>query len=150
MAGGRSIEQRKADVLATLEAQGDVWLATADAAARPHLIAVSCWWDGARLVLATTGGSRTAANLHENRWVRLAAGTPSDAIVIDAEVANVVPADQAPPELSGGFASAVGWDPREVGPGWVYFSLRPSRIQAYRGYGELEGREVMRGSRWLA
>ncbi len=26
----------------------------------------------------------------------------------------------------------------------------PTRIQAYRGYDELEGRDEMRGSRWLA
>ena len=44
----------------------------------------------------------------------------------------------------------MGWDPREVGEGWAFFRLRPSRIQAYRGYEELEGRDVMRNSRWLA
>jgi hypothetical protein len=32
----------------------------------------------------------------------------------------------------------------------VFFRLRPTRIQAYRGYGELEGRDVMRGGRWVA
>jgi hypothetical protein len=48
-----------------------------------------------------------------------------------------------------GFSRAVGWDPREVGEGWAFFRLRPLRIQAYRGYDELEGRDVMRGSRWL-
>jgi len=53
-------------------------------------------------------------------------------------------------ELAAGFAAAVGWDPREVGEGWVFFRLEPARIQAYRGYDELEGRDVMRNSRWLA
>ena len=42
------------------------------------------------------------------------------------------------------------WDPREVGEGWTFYRLRPTRIQAYRGYDELEGRDVMRGSAWLA
>lgn len=31
----------------------------------------------------------------------------------------------------------------------VYFALVPSRIQAYRGYDELPGREVMRDGIWL-
>ena len=146
----RAIDRRKADVLAALESQGDVWMATANAGGGPHLIAVSCWWDGTHLVVATTGGSRTAANVRADRSVRLAAGTPSDAILIDAKVVEIVRADEAPSELSGGFAGAVGWDPREVGPGWVYFRLGPSRIQAYRGYDEIEGRDVMRHSRWLA
>ena len=53
-------------------------------------------------------------------------------------------------ELAGGFAGAVGWDPREVGGGWMFFRLTPIRIQAYKGYDELEGREVMSKSRWLA
>jgi hypothetical protein len=44
----------------------------------------------------------------------------------------------------------MGWDPREVGDGWDFFRLRPSRIQAFRGYEEIEGREVMRRGRLLA
>ena len=49
-----------------------------------------------------------------------------------------------------GFASAVGWDPREINGDWVFFRLTPARIQAYRGYDELEGRDVMLAGRWLA
>jgi hypothetical protein len=37
----------------------------------------------------------------------------------------------------------------EVGAGWAFYRLRP-RIQAYRGYDELERRDVMRNSRWPA
>ncbi|MEA2629720.1 MAG: hypothetical protein QOJ10_2180 [Chloroflexota bacterium] len=144
----RSVEERKADVLAALEAQGDLWLATADSAGRPHLIAVSAWWDGTDLVVATTGASRTAANLAAGGNVRLAAGIPADAIMIDAAlVERVAPAEAA--GVAAGFSKAVGWDPREVGPGWEFFRLRPKRIQAYRGYDELEGRDLMRDSRWL-
>jgi hypothetical protein len=149
MSGLRSVEQRKADVLAALEAQGDLWLATADSAGRPHLIAVSAWWDGTDLVVATTGASRTAANLAAGGNVRLAAGTPADAIMLDATLVDSVGAAEAP-EVAQGFSRAVGWDPREVGPGWEFFRLRPKRIQAYRGYDELEGRDLMRDSRWLA
>jgi hypothetical protein len=145
----RDTPTRKADVLAALEQQADLWLSTADPTGRPHLIPVSAWWDGTHLVIATAGASRTARNMRANRAVRVAGGTPSDAIMIDADVVESPAVDDSA-ELAGGFATAVGWDPRRVGPGWLFFRLRPTRIQAYRGYDELEGRDVMRGSRWLA
>jgi Pyridoxamine 5'-phosphate oxidase len=144
----RDTATRKADVQAALAKQGDLWLSTADRAGKPHLIAVSAWWDGDDLVVATTASSRTARNLAPGGDVRLAAGTPADAIMIDAEVVEKVPASDAG-MVAEGFSRAVGWDPREVGEGWAFFRLRPKRIQAYRGYDELEGRDVMRGSRWL-
>jgi len=48
----RTVEARKADVLGALEGQRDLWLATADTSGRPHLVAVSAWWDGTDLVVA--------------------------------------------------------------------------------------------------
>ena len=144
----RDVKTRKADVQAALGRQADIWIASADESGRPHLIAVSAWWDGAEVVIATTASSRTARNLAGNPLVRLALGTPSDAIVIDARVLASTPAADAP-ELAAGFFRAVGWDPREVGAGWNFYRLQPARIQAYRGYDELEDRDVMRGSKWL-
>lgn len=145
----RDTPTRKADVKAALQQQADMWLSTADSAGRAHLIPVSAWWDGTDLVIATTGASRTARNMKANRAARVAVGSPADAIMIDADVVESRAVDGSA-ELAGKFAAAVGWDPREVGPGWVFFRLRPTRIQAYRGYDELEGRDVMRASRWLA
>jgi hypothetical protein len=144
----RTVEARRADVLAALQGQGDLWLATADAAGRPHLIAVSAWWDGTDLIVATTASSRTAANFADRPTVRLASGSPADAILIDAKIVESSAASEAA-DLAEGFSKAVGWDPREVGEGWAFYRLRPTRIQAYRGYDELEGREVMRNSTWL-
>ena len=69
--------------------------------------------------------------------------------MIDAAVVESLAAKDAG-EVADGFAIAVGWDPRQVGEGWAFFKLRPTRIQAYRGYDELEGRIVMTNSRWLA
>jgi len=149
MADLRTVEARKADVLGALEGQRDLWLATADTSGKPHLIAVSAWWDGTGLVVATRADSRTAANLVVGSEVRLAAGTPADVIMVDANVVAVVPASEGS-ELADGFTVAVGWDPRTVGEGWAFYRLRPTRIQAYRGYDELEGRFVMRNSGWLA
>ncbi len=144
----RDTATRKADVLSALEKQHDVWLATADVAARPHLIAVSAWWDGADLVIATTGASKTARNLAMNPIVRVARGAPSDAIVIDAQMIDSRAVEDSA-ELAGGFAAAVGWDPREMGGGWMFFRLRPTRVQAFRGYDEIEDRDVMVRSRWV-
>jgi hypothetical protein len=145
----RSVEARKADVLAALERQGDLWLATADAAGRPHLIAVSAWWDGRDVVVATRTGTRTAENLRVHPDAKLAGGSPADVILIDARLVESVAAGEAG-QVAEGFARSVGWDPREVGKNWVFYRLRPSRIQAYRGYDELEGKDVMRSSSWLA
>lgn len=144
----RSTADRKADVLEALGGQKDLWLATADRSGRPHLIAVSAWWDGRHVVIATSGPSRTARNLVGNPSARLGIGSPEDVIVIDADVAAPAAVEDSV-DIATGFAEAVGWDPREVGPGWVFFRLIPVRIQAYRGYDELEGRDVMRNSHWL-
>ena len=149
MTEARSASQRKSDVIAALEQNADLWLATAGTSDRPQMIPVSAWWDGSSIVIATTGGSLSARNLEANRSGRLALGSPADAILVDVTLSDSVPVEQADAEMSAGFAGAVGWNPAEVGPGWVFFRLKPLRIQAYRGYDEVEGRDVMRGSRWL-
>jgi hypothetical protein len=144
----RSVEERKHDVIAVLEAQGHMWLTTAHQG-RPHAIGVSAWWDGTDLVVTTIGTSRTAMNLREARTATLVAGAPDDAVVIVADLVESMPAAGAE-QVALGFSNAMGWDPREVGEGWDFFRLRPSRIQAFRGYEEIEGREVMQRGRWLA
>jgi len=137
-------------VLAALDRHGDAWLATAGAAGEPHLIPVSCWWDGSGIVVATAGRSRTARNLVAGGTARLALGAPDDVVMVDGRLAEHVPVGRAAPEVASGFARGVGWDPREIDAAWEFFVLRPWRVQAYRGYDELEGRDVMREGRWLA
>ncbi len=146
----RTGDQRKADALAALERNGDVWLATANRSGRPHLIAVSAWWDGERLTIATLDGSRTARNLDSGRRARVAIGAPDDVVMIDARVIDSAPADDSAGDLAAAFSAAVGWDPREEPGAWKFFRLAPVAIQAYRGYSEQEGRDVMREGRWLA
>jgi hypothetical protein len=150
MSEGRTVEQRKADTIAELNRQRDLWLATADTNGKPHLIAVSAWWDGNQVIIATAAASRSARNLDANGIARFALGAPDDVIVIDAAVADRVKVRQADTNLAAGFESAVGWDPRDISDDWVFFRLTPARIQAYRGYDELEGRDVMLVGRWLA
>ena len=111
--------------------------------------AVSAWWDGERVMIATTANSRTARNLDATEKARLASGSPDDVVVADVAVLDSVPVAVADETLAAGFQTAVGWNPADVGPGWTFYRLLPVSIQAYRGYDEIPGRQVMRDSRWL-
>ncbi|HEV2414342.1 MAG TPA: pyridoxamine 5'-phosphate oxidase family protein [Candidatus Dormibacteraeota bacterium] len=144
---GRDTEARKKDVLEALEKQGHYWLSSAEVGGRPHVIGVSALWDGSQLVVTTLGSSRTARNMAMNPRVVLAHGDPSDAIVIQAGVIDSAAVEDSA-ELAGDWKKAMGWDPREM-DGWMFFRLRPTRIQAFRGYDEIEGRDVMIRSRWV-
>lgn len=144
----RDTATRKRDVIAVLEKQGHYWLATAEIGGRPHVIGVSGWWDGDQVVVTTLGTSRTARNMAMNPQITLAHGDPADAVVIEAQVIDSSPVEDSV-ELAGGFQAAMGWDPREMA-GWVFYRLRPTRIQAFQGYDEIEDRDVMLRSRWLA
>lgn len=145
----RTTDQRRADVLTALAGNGHAWLATASPSGRPRLIVVATWWDGERIVIATVGTTPTARNLDATGHARLAIGTPDDVIMVDARVVDSVPVGEANAQLASGFVAAAGWDPAEEPGTWRYFRLSPLEIAAYRGYGELEGRVVMRDSRWL-
>jgi hypothetical protein len=79
---------------------------------------------------------------------RLALGDADDAIVFEATRCALPAVEATPPRTA--FERAAGWDPGEQGPDWRLFVLRPTRIQAYRGYAEIEGRDVMKDGRWLA
>lgn len=146
----RTVAERKAAVMKALEANDHMWLATADSGGRPQLIAVATLWDGTDLVIATRVETKTARNLAESGQAKLSHGTPEDVILIDAQLENSAPADSSEVEVARRFEKANGWNPQEEGDDWGFYRLRPRRIQAYRGYGELEGRDVMKDGRWLA
>jgi hypothetical protein len=132
-------------VLAVLEKQGHYWLTTAEVGGRPHMIGVSGLWDGSSMLVTTLGTSKTARNVAMNPLVVMAAGTPADAIVIQGQVLESVPVEESP-RMVGEWKAAMGWEP----PGdWMFYRLRPTRIQAFRGYDEIKGRDVMIWSRWV-
>ena len=143
----RDAATRKRDVLAALEKQGHYWLATAQVGGGPHVIAVSGMWDGNEIVVTTLVSSKTARNLAMNPLAVLAGGDPSDAIVIQAQVVESSPVADSP-RLLDEWKKAMGWDPSELGD-WTFYRLRLTRIQAFRGYGEIGGRDVMIRSRWV-
>lgn len=142
----RTLLERRDAALERLGSGGNLWLATASDGRGPHLIPVSFWWDGTRLTTATFENSRTLSNVHAEPRVRVSIGTTSDVLMIDAVAAVVAAADLEESAVEG-YEQASGV-PRST-PGFVYLQLTPTRIQVWRGPGELSGRTVMRAGVWL-
>jgi hypothetical protein len=144
----RAAAIRKADTLAMLRTPAiDVWVATASADATPYLVPVSLAWVDERAVIAVEGSSATARNLTTSGAARLAVGPTRDVVMMDVvlERAVAVGDDRA---LGERYAAQADWDPRGSG-GYVFFVLRPTRMQAWREANEIAGRTLMRDGAWL-
>jgi Pyridoxamine 5'-phosphate oxidase len=74
----RSKSQRRADTLAKLESEVDLWVASADESGGAYLVPLSYCWDGSTLTVATPRASRTARNLIRAGWARVALGPTRD------------------------------------------------------------------------
>lgn len=142
----RTAAQRRADTLARLEGDIDVWVATASAG-EPHLIPLSLAWDGARVILATPAASATARNATASGSVRLALGDSRDVTIIDATAA-VVPCTEAPGTIADCYAARTGWDPRHDDPQHVYLIATPRVMRAWNSLAEMTGRTIMRAGQW--
>ena len=139
----RTTAQRKADVVAKLESEVDLWVASADATGNAYLVPLSYYWDGSALTISTPRTSRTATNLTRAGEARVALGGTRDVVMIDGTVE--VGAD---PELQERHARAAGFDPRTLDD-YVYLRITPRAIQAWREENELAGRWLMRDGEWL-
>jgi hypothetical protein len=148
VAEARDRETRKADAVAMLRSAAiDVWVATASAAGVPHLVPVSLAWVDERVVIAIPGSSVTARNLEHFGHARLGVGPTRDVVMIDATMEKTV--DVAGDDALGeAYAAQADWDPRES-TGYVFFVLRPLRVQAWRESNEIAGRTLMRDGSWL-
>lgn len=146
----RAREDRRQDTLDRLDRDVDVWVATAGAAGGvPYLTPLSFLWDGSTLLLSTPAASPTGRNLRASGRVRLGLGLTRDVTLIEGTVQETIPAADVPTEVGDDFAAKTGFDPRAEGGGYVYFRIRPSRIQAWREANELSGRDLMRDGEWL-
>jgi len=145
---GRSIEERARHVIERLEGDADVWIATASRDGRPHLVPLSLYWDGTRIVVTNPKSSATTANVVSTGIARFALNSSEDVVIIDA-VVTVVDIADAVDGLPERYAERTGWDPRDQAGDWVYLVARPDRILAWQGPDEIEGRTVMRSSVWL-
>lgn len=143
----RNLAQRRADTLARLEGDVDVWVATARGDI-PHLIPLSFLWDGARLLLATPDASVTARNLRATGRARLTLGTTRDVVVIEG-TAESLPVAAVARAVADAFAARTGFDPRTSAARMAFIWIQPRRVQAWREENELAGRELMRDGEWL-
>ncbi|MFJ8630550.1 pyridoxamine 5'-phosphate oxidase family protein [Streptomyces sp. NPDC093568] len=145
----RSPKQRKQDTLHRLEHDEDLWVATADAdGGVPYLVPLSFLWDGATLLLATPAASPTGRNLRATGRTRLGIGPTRDVVMVEGTVDTITRAELSEEE-GDRFAARTGFDPRQLSTPYLYFRVRPSRVQAWREAGELDGRELMRDGVWL-
>jgi nitroimidazol reductase NimA-like FMN-containing flavoprotein (pyridoxamine 5'-phosphate oxidase superfamily) len=145
----RTPQQRQRDTLDRLSRDVDAWVATADAASgAPYLVPLSFVWDGSTFLIATPGSSPTGRNLRANGKVRLGIGPTRDVVVVEG-TARALTADEIPQEVGDAFAAKTGFDPRRLTPAYLYFRIRPHRLQAWREANELKGRDLMRDGRWL-
>ena len=147
MADPRDPATRKAHALALLAAPAmDVWVATASAAGKPHLVPLSLAWVDERVVIAVERSSVTARNLTASGEARLAVGPTRDVVMLDAVLERAVDV-AADDSLGSAYVAQADWDPRRA-PGYLFLVLRPVRVQAWREVNEIPGRTLMRGGTW--
>jgi hypothetical protein len=150
MPAPRPLAQRKQDTLEALrQPEVDAWVATASDAGS-WLVPLSMYWTGDRVVIAIEPPSRTARNVAVGTRLRLGLGPTRDVVMIDAEVEAIVAAADLDPGIGDGYAAQVGWDPRNETDPFVYVTLSPVRIQAWRESNEIAGRTLMRDGAWVA
>lgn len=147
MSPPRSRAQRKVDVLAKLNTDVDLWVASADEAGRAYLVPLSFCWRDDTLTIATPRASRTARNLVRAGWARVALGPTRDVVIIEGPVDAIPIGTDA--RLEDAHAEATGFDPRTLADEYVYLRITPQTIQAWREADELEGRQLMRDGEWL-
>jgi hypothetical protein len=144
----RTPARRKSEVLARLERETDVWVASADAHGVPCLVPLWFVWHGESFWLCTRGTNPTGRNLHDGGRTRLALGDTRDVVLVDGEV-RVFGSREVPVAAAEAFAAKTGWDPRTDSTAYVFFRVRPVAVQAWHGVPELRGRHLMRDGAWV-
>lgn len=147
MALPRPGSQRKTDVLAKLQTDVDLWVASADETGGAYLVPLSFYWDGSTLTIATPRVSRTGKNLVRAGWARVALGPTRDVVIIEGRVEAIPIGTDA--QLEDAHAQATGFDPRTLADEYVYLRITPHEIQAWREANELASRQLMRKGEWL-
>ena len=127
----------------------DCWVATSDPdSGVPQLVPLSFVWDGVTVLLSTSASSPTGRALMATGGVRLAFGATRDVVMVDGDV-EVIDAAHLSSEEGDRFALRTGFDPRSLRARYLYFRVRPTRVQAWREENELAARDLMRDGAWL-
>jgi hypothetical protein len=145
----RNTAQRIGDALARLTTAVDCWVPSASPNGAVYLIPLSFVWHDGQLTLATPAANLTARNLRRAGRARVALDGTRDVVLLEGPLTFTAEADIAP-DLAAVFAGATGFDPRREPDEYVYITLTPRRIQAWREANELAGRDIMRDGRWQA
>lgn len=144
----RGPAQRKRDLLARLESEWDIWVASTGAEGLPCLVPLWFVWHGEALWLSTRPTTPTGRNLRDRRRARLALGDTQDVVIVDGD-AEMYGADEVPGSAAEAFLTKTGWDPRADSAPYVYFRVRPRAVQVRNGEHEMAGRHLMRDGVWL-
>ena len=142
----RTVAQRRIDALALLTREEDAWVASADEAGNAYLIPLSYHWDGTRLVFATLERSKTTRNLRRAGRMRAALQYTRDVVIVEGPAVFINGDDD--PALADAFAARLAWDPRQEPEPYVFITLTPEFVQAWRDVPELTGRTIMSGGVW--
>ena len=148
MASPRSTAQRKADVLARLTTDVDCWVASASATGDAYLIPLSFVWYEEQITMATLVASRTTRQLRRAGRGRIALDGTRDVVLVEGPLTFIATSEVAP-GLADAFAKACDFDPRRSPGEYVYITLTPRSIRAWREENELAGRDIMRDGAWL-
>jgi len=149
MAPARSTAERSSHARARLEADSNVWVATASSDGTPHLVPLSLAWIDDQIVVATAADTPTGRNVIESGKARAALDSADDVVIIDADARVVLFAD-AEPSMVERYVERVGWDPSNEPGQWALLVLTPTRGQAWIGPAEIAGRTFIRNGTWLS
>ncbi|MGP3776809.1 pyridoxamine 5'-phosphate oxidase family protein [Streptomyces sp. SDT5-1] len=145
----RSAKQRKQDTLDRLEREVDAWVATAGPeGGAPYMMPLSFLWRDDCVYVSTRATNPVARNLVASGQVHLGIGPTRDVVHIIGRC-EALPAEEVSREFGDAFAAGAGFDPRKADGPYLYFRIRPVRIQAWREANELAGRDLMRDGVWL-
>ncbi|NNN31455.1 pyridoxamine 5'-phosphate oxidase [Streptomyces sp. S3(2020)] len=144
----RSGRERRRDVLARLEREADIWVASADADGLPCMVPLWFVWHAEAVWLATRLTNPTGRNLRDRRRARLAFADTRDVVLLDGSV-ETHPVQEVPVAAAEAFLAKHGWDPREDSPSYAFFEVRPCAVQAWHEVRELPGRHIMRDGEWV-
>lgn len=147
MPAPRPLAQRKADALARLETEDDLWVAAADAQGVPYLVPLSFIWDGRTLLMATPEKGLMGRVLAESSSVRVALNKTRDVILIAGTV-EAFSRESVPGDAADAFARKL-WNARVGATRYGFYRVTPTRIQSWREENELKGRELMKDGQWL-
>ncbi|GLF93757.1 pyridoxamine 5'-phosphate oxidase family protein [Streptomyces yaizuensis] len=147
-APSRTPEQRKRDVLARLDGDVDLWVATASSTGAPTMVPLSFLWHGGALLMSTRRTNPTARNVAPSGPMVVSLGQTRDVVLIEG-TAEVVESAALDREAGEAFVAKMdGWDPRTTPP-WVFIRLTPDSMKAWREENELGTRQLMRAGAWL-